>query len=110
MVAKVNEEIRKIKDRSRAGMHKSVLTVLRRSRQLTPRKTGHLVRSSHTRVDLMDGQIVGLIWYEAAYAPFVHEINKHYKAAGTQWKFLSTAIFEKAAEIVAILKAEARIR
>ena len=110
MIKRINEEIAKIENRTKAGMQKAVLTVKRRSLQMTPVDTGFLRRSCGTRVYDVDGGIVGEISYGASYAVFVHEIQKHYKAAGTQWKFLSTAIFEKASEIIAILKAEATIR
>lgn len=113
----LNRRIGEIENRTESGVLEAALVVKRQSMILTPVKTGNLrggcqVSSTGTRRSPR-----ATIYYAAAYAPFVHEILRHWKtgkkihhAPPTQWKFLETALKEKASEILNILAKHARVR
>jgi len=50
-----------------------------------------------------------VIGYTASYAAFVHEMDRVYKAPGTNWKFLENAVNESREDIIKIIKAEAKL-
>jgi hypothetical protein len=85
----------------KGAMHAALLMVRRRATPLTPVDTGNLRRSMGTQVE-KQGQAgyTGVIYYTSAYAPYVHEINKNYRAKGTQWKFLETALWQSSNDIL----------
>jgi len=102
----LNREIRGIKNRTRAGMREAALVVRKRSQELTPVKTGNLKGSAGTQVYDTPKGPGAVIYYTAAYAPYVHEINRNYRVG--QWKFLETALKQKAREILEIIRKRAR--
>jgi hypothetical protein len=109
VMANLNREVLRIGVRSRGGMRKALLIVRRASVPLTPLKTSNLRNSCFTEVEASPvlGNITGIIGYTAAYAPFVHEINKNYTVG--QWKFLETALTENHDAILAAIAEEIRV-
>ena len=89
-------------DRScRGAMYQALLMVRREATPLTPVKSGDLRRSIGTQVDKQgEAGYVGIIYYTSAYAPLVHETNRAYRAPGTQWKFLETALYRRSNDIL----------
>ncbi len=109
--ATLSRQVAAIKRRTFAGMWEAVLIVVRRSKELTPVDTGNLINSAYVNVTQdAGGQAVGEIGYTAAYAPFVHEVEREYKKPGSQWKFLETALKEKAPDVLEALRREAEIK
>jgi hypothetical protein len=53
------------------------------------------------------GDMVVTVGYTASYAPFVHEINKHYKTGN--WQFLHNSLNENSGKILDIIRQEAKI-
>lgn len=102
----LNREILGIQNRTRAGMREAALVVRKRSQELTPVDTGHLKASAYTESFDSPKGPGAEIGYMAAYAVFVHEIDKNYTVG--QWKFLETALKEKAKEILEIIRKRAR--
>lgn len=85
----------------KGAMYQALLMVRRRAVPLTPIKHGDLRRSIGQRVEKQgEAGYTGTIYYTATYAPYVHEINKHYLAPGTQWKFLETALYQSSNDIL----------
>lgn len=106
VIANLNKAIDKIgNDFSRDAMTQAALLVKARSVRLTPVKYGDLRKSSYINVYKTGQGFNAEIGYTAAYAVYVHEIDKAYKAPGTQWKFLETALAMSQQEILMILKA-----
>lgn len=102
----LNREVAGIQNRTRGGLREAALVVRRRSQELTPVHTGHLKASAYTEVfDTSQGPAAE-IGYMAGYAIYVHEIDKNYRVG--QWKFLETALKEKAQKILEIIKKRAR--
>jgi hypothetical protein len=91
-------------------MRTAGLMIRREATPLTPIAAiaGGTLRGSQFNTVYKDtgGQWSAEIGYTASYAPYVHEINKHYVAPGTQWKFLETAIFRRTADILALFGKE----
>lgn len=52
------------------------------------------------------GVVVG---FSAYYAIYVHEIQKAYKAPGTQWKYLETAVKENSQKILDIIRGKVKV-
>jgi hypothetical protein len=75
VVANLNKEVLAIRNRSRAGMAQALLTIKRETLPLTPVLTGNLRRSMRSRVFGGENSwtIWGAVWFEAAYALWVHE-------------------------------------
>jgi hypothetical protein len=75
VVRNLNREIIGIRNRTRAGLHESLLVVEAATLPLTPVLTGNLRRSMRTAVfgEGDKGPIWGAAWFEAAYALWVHE-------------------------------------
>lgn len=117
VLANLNKQIRGIQNRTKAGMREAALVVRRRSQQLTPVDTGNLKASAYTEVFDTSHGPGAEIGYTAYYAPYVHEIPPPpAKSPGGrsathtvgQWKFLETALKEKAKEILEIIRKRAR--
>jgi len=106
VLANLNKEILGIQNRTRAGMREAALIVRRRSQELTPVDTGNLKSSHYTEAFDTPRGPGAEIGCTAAYAPFVHEIDKNYTVG--QWKFLETALKEKGKEILEVIKKRAR--
>jgi hypothetical protein len=103
VLARINAEMMMIKKRSRAGLWEAGLEVQRESQLMTPHDTGNLKGSAYTTPpeDGPNGPGVE-IGYEAAYAPFVHEIDANYRVG--QWKFLETALNNMQRRITKIIQ------
>ena len=109
VLANLNREILGIKGRTRAGVMKAALLVKNRSVKRTPVDTGNLRASAYVqewRIGKGPGAEIG---YTAAYAPYVHEIDKAYRKPGTSWKFLEKALRESRKEILEIIRESAKV-
>jgi hypothetical protein len=110
----LNREIKRIRGRSRRGMHKAVLIVKAAALPKTPVDTGHLRSSAYTNVFPGRGGVtpalIGEIGYTASYAVYVHEINKAYRAGGTGWKYLERALKEKSKEVLEAIRSTVKRR
>lgn len=105
--ANLNREIKKIKGRTKTGLWQAALVIRRRAQQLTPVDTANLKGSAYTQAwdsPLGPGAEIG---YTASYAPFVHEVQASHRVG--QWKFLETAMKEKSAEVLDIIKRHAKV-
>lgn len=89
--------------RSRAGMRAAVMIVQRRALHYTPIDTGNLRGSQWTDVITRAGTVTGRVGYGAAYAIYVHEMQKNYRKSGTGWKYLSRALAEEESTVIALL-------
>jgi hypothetical protein len=82
---------------------KACLLVRRRSQLEVPVDTGNLIGSAGTDVEQTKTQTIGYIYYEATYAPFVHERLELRHLAGKKAKFLEDPLKASEAEILEIL-------
>ena len=104
----LNKEIKGIVNRSKSGLAAAALVVKAASLKQTPIDTSHLRGSAFTEVidgDTGPGAIIG---YSAAYAPFVHEIDKNYVVGNFQ--FLRNALMENQDRVFKIIERSARIK
>ena len=105
----LRKEVTGIQNRSKAGFRKAALLVRERSVRQTPVDTGNLRNSAYTEV--YEGTIMhgpgAIVGYTAAYAPFVHEIDKNYRKGN--WKFLENALNSSRQDILDILKNAAKV-
>lgn len=106
---RLNLEIRGIKDRSRRGMEIVGQVVRRAAYPLTPYEHGNLRKSQYATVYGSEHEVGVEIGYTAAYAPYVHEIDKNYLTPGTGWKFLERALQQSEQEILLTLQQSARV-
>ena len=107
VLANLNKEIRKIENRSKAGIMESLLVVKGDALPITPIKTGNLRGSNYViTFDTPKGP-AGEIGYTANYAPFVHEIIKNYTVGA--WKFLERALKMNYAKILEIIRRRAHV-
>lgn len=107
---RLNLQIKKIKFKSKSGIRKATLLVKRESLKRTPINTGNLRGSAYSLIeDRIIGGPRGEIGYTASYAPYVHEINKNYRKAGTSWKFLEKALKDNRKRILELIKGEVKI-
>lgn len=97
VLKRMNAKVRKMAASSRAGARVAALIVLRRSQQLVPVDTNKLRASVFTNVRSDSTGAMAVVGYQAAYAPFVHEIMENKHPVG-QAKFLETALKEKEGE------------
>lgn len=104
----LNREVRGIQNRGKAGLWMAALMIRRRAQQLTPVKTGNLRASAYTHAYNTPKGPGAEIGYTANYAVFVHEIDKDYRVG--QWKFLETALKEKARDALEMIRREAQVR
>ncbi len=116
VLKKLNREITGVRGRTRGGLRLAALHILRVAHPLVPMDTpehlgGNLRKTRFTRAfDGPDGPMVEL-GYDAAYAAARHEIQaKNYSTPGTQWKYLETAAKNEVANVVEIVRREARVR
>lgn len=103
----LNREIKGIRNRSRSGLWQAALVIQKRSQELTPVKYGNLKASAGSYAYNTSKGPGAVIYYTASYAVFVHEIDKNYTVG--QWKFLETAIKEKKAAVLDIIRRTVRI-
>lgn len=108
VLANLNARIDKIENLTRKGVAKATVIVLSEAQRLCPEDTTNLVKTGSARVVQTPGGPVGFIRFGASYAWFVHEIDRHYKKQGSQWKYLQAALFHKADRVVQVLADEAR--
>ena len=103
VLERLNREIKALKGpRSRSALTRAALLVSGRAKVYTPVATGFLRSTAYwTIINAPEGPGAE-IGYWAAYAPFVHEIDKNYVKPGTGWKFLERALQESATEILRI--------
>jgi hypothetical protein len=93
--------------RSQAAMEGAGLIVLGEARVLTPVDTGNLINSSYTEsFQNGKGEWGVEIGYTAEYAVAVHETNRAYRKPGSQWKYLETALYTKAREVLVFIQAK----
>ena len=92
VISALNVRIARVKGATRIGMSRVALVVMGESVRRTPVKTGNLRGSAYQRIVDSNQGPVAEIGYTANYAWWVHEIDKVYKAPGTHWKFLQTAV------------------
>jgi len=120
VLANLNKEVRKIQDRTKAGLWEALLKVKYDVLPLTPIKHGHLRGSCYTIPGPAGKQvaehpepiktssgIAGEIGFTATYAPFVHEIDKHYTVGA--WKFLERALKMNYDKILDIIRRRAHV-
>jgi hypothetical protein len=110
IIEEMNKQVKKIRTRTRAGVISALLVVKRDALKMTPVDTGNLRGSNYTDVFLTVKGVVGEIGYTASYAPYVHEVDKHYRKSGTSWKFLEKALIQNKEKIIQIIKQEALIK
>ena len=101
----LNKEIGNIEKRTDAGLNAAALFVRGEAQKKTPIDTGNLRNSAYTDRLKHLSYVIG---YTAYYAPFVHEINKKYRAPGTSWKFLELALKENVRKILQIIASKAK--
>ena len=111
----LNKEIKKIENRTQAGVTAAALKVKAESQKLTPVDTGNLKASAYVSSPAIKNIPSAEIGYTASYAIYVHEME--YSRSGKkithptgQWKFLETALFSNQKEILRIIKSYARIK
>lgn len=108
VVRNIERAIAGIETRSKAAMQEVGLVVKADALKRTPVDTGHLRGSAYIQVTSNRGQSVVEVGYTAAYAPYVHEINKNYRIGS--WKFLEFALRDNESKIVEIIKNRAQIQ
>jgi hypothetical protein len=87
----------------RAAVIVVALFVQRESQQIVPVDTGNLKNSASTRPDA-SGKPKAQVVYTAAYAIFVHEIERYKHAPGKESKFLVKAVHRNMDRILDIFK------
>lgn len=104
----LSKEIRGIENRSASGLAAAALVIEADAIKETPVDTGNLRGSSYTEVIEMENGPGAIIGYTAAYAPFVHEIDKNYTVGN--WKFLQNALIRNEARVLRIIQRSARVK
>jgi len=93
VIANLNKEIEGLRSKSKKAMWGAALSIKAKTLPITPVDTGNLRGSWYTEVfEAADGFASAEIGFTAAYAPYVHEIDKIYRAPGTGWKFLERGL------------------
>lgn len=111
VIRKFDREVRGIKQRTKRGLQKAGFLILNRSVILTPIEWGYLRKAARAKALQEQGErpYLEIGYYGNDYAIYVHEINKRYRAPGTQWKFLETAVSEKGGDALKIIRDEAKV-
>ena len=129
VIANLNKKVNEIENYTTQGVVAAALLVKGEAMRKTPVDTGNLVNSAYAvweggkqRGDdggpAADGAIVGsaksalssakgptaIIGFTAAYAVYVHEIDKNYRKPGSSWKFLELALMENEQKILDLIK------
>lgn len=107
VIGNLNQRVAAIKHYSVDGMWEVVFIVEAASKPLCPVATGNLISSWFGYVRQIGEQIFAEVGYGASYALPVHEIDKHYKKPGAQWKYLEAAINQKISAILGALRRSA---
>jgi len=106
----LNKEIAKIQGGTKAGLIEAGMMIKNKAGKYTPiGDTGNLLGSAYTiptGTKMEPSQEIG---YTAAYAVFVHEIDKHYRRPGSSWKFLERALKENTRRILQIIASRTRV-
>lgn len=108
VIMNLAREVKSVEKRTQAGMWRAAMMIKRYSMQLTPVDTGNLKGSAYTQAITIRRSPAIEIGYTAAYALYVHEIDRTHKSP-TQWKFLETALKEKRKEVLEILARSAKV-
>lgn len=89
---------------AKAGMREAALDIQADAQEDTPHDTGNLKGSADTSRAKKERDGLRIkVFYTAAYAPFVHEINKNYKRGA--WKFLEHALEKNRRAALRIIRA-----
>jgi hypothetical protein len=110
VMANLNKEIRGIRGRTKTGMWLAGLFIKGAALPKTPVKTGNLRQSAYVIARDGSGGPGAEIGYTAAYAVYVHEIDKNYVAPGTSWQYLKKAVEESRKAVLDIVRRTARVR
>jgi hypothetical protein len=110
VVKNLNREIRRIRGRTKTGLWLAAQYVKGASLVKTPVDTGHLRQSAYVTAFDSSAGPGAEIGYTAAYAVYVHEIDKNYRAPGTSWKFLERALMESRKAILEIIARTSKVR
>lgn len=101
VLANINKEIEGLRTKSRKAMRGATLSIKSKTLPLTPVDTGDLRGSWSAEVfEAEDGFASAEFGFTVAYAPYVHEIDKIYKAPGTGWKFLERGMQAAATDVL----------
>jgi hypothetical protein len=92
-----------MKQNIRAAVIMVALFVQRESQLIVPVDTGNLKNSASTRPD-QSGKPKAEVVYTAAYAIFVHEIERYRHAPGKESKFLVKAVYRNMPRILDIFR------
>lgn len=103
----LNREIRKVKDRSIAGLLAGGLIIQAAAQQRTPVDTGNLKGSAFTRRSPEEENVVET-GFGAAYAVYVHENLEAHHDNG-EAKFLENAVVEKREEVLQAVVSYAKV-
>lgn len=110
VVSTLNREVLKIKGRTKGGLREALLIIKARALYYTPVEFTNLRQSARTDVYDAPGGVAGVIYYEAAYAVYVHERMDLHHDPPTQAKFLTRAIQEKMREALEAIRRRVRIQ
>lgn len=129
VIANLNKKIQEIEGYTMKGVVAAALHVKGEAMRRAPVDTGNLVNSAYVvwprggdTGGTADGGIVGgakmstqqagkptaIIGFTAAYAVYVHEIDKHYRKPGSSWKFLELALMESEEKILEFIRASVK--
>ncbi len=105
VLSRMNKRIKKLGNPTTAGVLEAALIIYERAQELVVvGPTGNLRADSGAKPLPGATAPTAIIFYNALYAPFVHEIDIVHKVG--QWKWLETAINEKKrAALIAIKNA-----
>lgn len=122
----LNREIAKIKGASAKGIFKAGLYLQGKSKEQCPNAQGNLVNSSFIASDLASRGAAVYVGYHAVYAMAVHENPRSGKTGGFSpsgrpyppgtwartgnWKYLENPLKEQEKALLAIIKANVRIK
>ena len=97
--------------RAVAGVRAAALLIRGEAQRITPIDTGNLKASAFTRV-VREGNLVrGVVGYQAAYAPFVHEmIDAQFQSPKAEPRFLARAMMRNRSRALALIRGEVRVR
>lgn len=108
MLRNLNKEIRGIVGRTEAGLLQAGLLIKRRSQKEVPVDTGNLKAGAYvTSWNIPFKGPVVEIGYQAAYAAFVHEVQRSHRVG--KWKFLEDPLKRSAKDVLAIIRKRAKI-
>jgi hypothetical protein len=89
-------------------MRQACLLVQRRSQLIVPVDTGYLKSTADTDAGWRGSKLIGVIFYTASYALFVHENLRARHKEGKQAKYLEQPLRQSVWEIAKILGGEVK--